>query len=131
MNTNNMLGSQYLPDELFAENVDTIQDQVEAAKRKREKLDPSMKFFVEANFHRSNLLTIKKNLKGRCTFIAHEEEKGKYFIKAIMKNETGGKDTVRFSLGGTPEEMSEKDYEELYTQLSTMNYVARGSQEGV
>lgn len=125
--------------EVYDSLSDTVQDHVEAKKGKKQDMSAEMKFLIEYNFHAANLKQIKKNLKGRCSFIAHVQEpkyvngvkSTRHLIKAIMKNEVGGKDTVLFQLGSTPDKMTEKDYEELYFQLSTKDYVARGSQEGV
>lgn len=97
----------------------------ESYKVKEKELSPDFKFYIEANFHRSNLLQIKQALGGKCTFLAHESESGKSFIKAIMKNETGGKDTVRFALGSTAAKMNESDYHELYNQLKNGDYASR------
>lgn len=109
----------------FSSQGSVVQKKYEAErlKKKEQDLDPQMKFFIEAGFHGGNINQIKKSLGKRCSFLAHEREGGKYFVKAIMKNETGGKDTVRFALGGTPSEMTEDDYRELYNQLKTMDYV--------
>jgi hypothetical protein len=104
----------------------------EKTKVKEVKRDPDMEFFVESSFHRGSINQIKRRLGSKCLFIGHlqrpeyvdqktgerhESPRTAYFLKAVMKNELGGKDTVMFRLGMTPKEMKQDDYIHLLNQL--------------
>ena len=84
----------------------------------------------EAPFHKMWLGVIKKQLGSACTYISHLQESGKYFLKIVLKNKNGGKDTLTYELQGTPDTITSNDYQALLTMLKNKEY-EQGSRESL
>lgn len=113
--------------------------QVERRNRKT-KQQIEFEFLVESTFHRAQLNRVRKALGSKCTYLSHEQRTFKkgvegrgpfYFIKAVMINETGGKDTVTYEIEGSPKTFTEQDYNTLFKKLNVMSYVGESSEAGV
>jgi len=98
-----------------------------------------MDTMIEMNFHHFHINKIKRDLGKQCTYLSHESrpsysddaETGKrvkstkHFIKAIMINETKGKDTVTYEIDGMPKTLTESDYINLYNKLKDNVYAGQ------
>lgn len=70
------------------------------------------------------LKSIKKSLGVSCTFLAFETEKDIVFLKAIIKNNLGGKDTVKQKINVPLNTLTEQDYENMYNVLKERTYAS-------
>lgn len=68
------------------------------------------------------LNNIKKSLGVSCTFLAFETESDTVFLKAVIKNNLGGKDTVRQKINVPLNTLTEQDYENMYNVLREKTY---------
>lgn len=82
----------------------------------------NLKAALAVNFHKTWLTNIKKSLGSACTYISHVESKGKYFIKVIMTNSSGGKDTIMYEIKTKPQDLTSNDYKALLTLLKEKGY---------
>lgn len=65
----------------------------------------------------NELNKIKKRLGKECTFLAFEKVKDRLFFKAKI-----GKDRIRIQINCGLEEVSEKEYDDLFKILSIKSY---------
>lgn len=65
---------------------------------------------------------IKNKLGVSCTFLAFEVEGSTTYLKAVLKNNLGGKDTVRQKINVPLNTLTEQDYENMYNVLKEKTY---------
>jgi hypothetical protein len=70
------------------------------------------------------LIAMKRLLGTSCTYISFEQEKNVNYLKAVIKNSNGGKDTVRQKINVPLKELTEKDYQDMLTVLLNRAYVS-------
>lgn len=75
------------------------------------------------NYFKVRLSQVKKAVGAKCTYLAFSQEKDKYFFLANLLNDSGAKDRVKIEIKGTPEQLEDKDYQELTEILKTRSYV--------
>lgn len=76
-----------------------------------EKLD----WKYEAFFHKNQIQRLKQKLGKNCSYLSHVLENSKRFIKAVIKNNIGGKDTFLIEVKN---DLSQKDYDDVFKSLS-------------
>lgn len=76
----------------------------------------------QASFHNTWLTAIKKTLGKKCLFISHVSKKAQHFLKIVMTNSKGGKDTIHYRIKGTPNELTSSDYLALLEMLKKGEY---------
>lgn len=76
----------------------------------------------QAAFHQSQLLRVKRNLGKECLYLSHEQEGNKRFIKAVMLNSSGGKDTVSIEIDSNLAMFKEKEYNDIQKTLGKRTY---------
>lgn len=79
------------------------------------------KTLISANFHKFWLNQIRKAVAD-CTFLAHVQYKGTFGIKAVMKNTSGGKDTITIPLNVDPSLLTSADYKSVMNLLKNKQY---------
>ena len=83
--------------------------------------DKNRETLISVNFHRTWLNNIKKNVK-ECVFISHVNYKGSYGVKVVMKNTSGGKDTITIPINVEPNKLTSADYRSILTMLKEKTY---------
>lgn len=76
----------------------------------------------EAAFHMSQLNRVRKNLGKQCLYLSHEKVGDKRFIKAVMTNNTKGKDTVRIQIDSNLSMFKAKEYDNIQQTLGERIY---------
>ena len=84
----------------------------------------------KVQFHKSWLNAIKRSIGSDCRYISHLKNGDDYFIKAILLNKEGGKDTLRIKLSINPSALTSKDYQALLKTLKNREY-EQGSTEAL
>ena len=74
-------------------------------------------------YFKVKLSQVRKAVGAKCAYLAFSQEKDKYFFLANILNDSGVKDKVKIEIKGTPEQLEDKDYEELTEILKTRSYV--------
>lgn len=72
-----------------------------------------------------NLKNVKKRVGQKCSFLSFESYRDLLFFKAYMKNDRGGKDRVRIKINSALEDITPKEFEDLYNMLTSENYASR------
>ena len=65
------------------------------------------------NFHKLGLKLVKQHLGSKCIFLSHQKEGTSHYLKCVLKNSQGGKDTIYYEITKNPDVMNLKDYQEL------------------
>lgn len=73
-------------------------------------------------FHKQQIQRVKKNLGKDCTYLSHEKRGDKRFIKAIMINSTGGKDTVTIEINSNLSLVKREEYDKVMETLGERSY---------
>lgn len=76
---------------------------------------------ISASFHKLWLNQIRKSVTD-CMFLSHVQYKNGYGIKAVMKNDNGGKDTITIPLNVNPSLLTSADYKSIMNLLKTKQY---------
>ena len=76
----------------------------------------------EAAFHKNQLQKIRRSLGKDCLYLSHEKVGDKRFIKAVMLNSLGGKDTVPIEIEPNLSLFREQEYNDIQKILSTRSY---------
>lgn len=79
----------------------------------------NMPWQIRAEFYKTQLNRVKRNLGKDCTFLAHEKRRDGSFVKAILLNDLGGKDEVYIEVAPF---MSEEGYSNLQKTLGERLY---------
>lgn len=74
------------------------------------------------SFHKTWLGRIRKELGSKCSYISHVSKKGEYYLKVVIKNTSGGNDTITYKLQGAPDTLTSNDYQALLTMLKKGEY---------
>lgn len=69
-------------------------------------------------------IAMKRLLGTSCTYLSFEQEKGVNYLKAILKNDLGGKDTIRQKINVPLNKLTEKDYQNMLEVLMQRMYVS-------
>jgi hypothetical protein len=69
------------------------------------------------DFHKTWLGHIKESLGA--SYVAYENEKDKFFLNVRTKNKEGEQKEIKYSIEGTPNDVTNEDYENLLRQLMT------------
>jgi hypothetical protein len=74
-------------------------------------------------YYKAKLSQVRKAVGAKCTYLAFSQEGGKHFFLANILNDSGAKDKVKIEINNTPEQLEDKDYQELTEILKTRSYV--------
>lgn len=69
------------------------------------------------DFHKTWLGHIKKSLGA--SYVAYEKDKDTFFLNVRTKNREGEQKEIKYSIQGTPNDVTNEDYENLLRQLMT------------
>ena len=78
---------------------------------------------LATDYYKAKLAQVRKAVGVKCTYLAFSQESGKYFFLANLLNDFGAKGRITIAIEGLPEQLEEKDYEELTEILKTRSYV--------
>lgn len=76
----------------------------------------------QAAFHKAELNRVKRNLGRACSYLSHEKSGEKRFIKAVMTNKLGGKDTVTIEINPNLSLFKRAEYNGIMKQLGNRDY---------
>ena len=76
----------------------------------------------QVTFHKGEIKRLRKGLGKECTYLSFETEGNKRFIKAVMKNNAGGKDTVSIEVPFDLSKFRKPEYNQIMKTLGTKSY---------
>ena len=76
---------------------------------------------IQHLFHKSQMEKIKKECK-EVVYIAHTKEGQKYYIDVKVRNETGGRDNIRYALHVEPSQITSENYDFILSTLKDKGY---------
>lgn len=76
----------------------------------------------QAVYHKNQLSRLRKSLGKDCTYISHITQNGQRFIKAVLLNRLGGKDTVEVPINSDLSQVKDADYDTVLKILGERRY---------